>query len=218
MKKFFSTLLTILFFQTQLFSFPFSPFLFSPIQQNSCCQSSILPILKSSKLGAIIASETDNLILDTGKLIYSDIKDYDTQNSSNIGFTISAGQYDNDSSLRTGLPVDATGAKVTLKEHGKEKEQITKATIGKGTIIVGGNEQSSEDLKDLNREVTKSQQITKDQKTAALDADINVDIKLLTSLFDAAYNGDANKISVVKDYQKAKKEINEIKYTGKKYC
>ena len=154
MKKLLSILLTIIFFQTQVFAFsiPIVPQIFFP-----------------------------------------------------------AGQYDNDSSLRTGLPVDATGAKVTLKEQGKEKEQLTKATIGKGTIIVGGKEQTSEDLKDLNRDTTKTQELTKDQITAALDADLNVDIKLLTSLFDAAYNGDVNKISVVKDYKKAKKEINEIK-------
>ena len=129
MKKFLSTLLTIIFFQVQIFSFPLSiPFL---------CFLNTPPNIK----GAIIASETDNLILDTGKLIYSDIKDYDTQNSSNIGFTISAGQYDNDSTIRTGLPVDATGAKVTLKEQGKEKEQTTKATIGKETIIINNKEQ-----------------------------------------------------------------------------
>ena len=161
--------------------------------------------------GAIIASETDNLTLNTGKLVYSDIKDYDTQNSSSFGLSTSLGQYDNDSTIRTGLPVDATGAKVTLKEHGKEKEQTTKATIGKGTIIVNNKEQTEQDLSGLNRDTTKTQQITKDQITAALDADLNVDIKLLTSLFDAAYNGDSEKISVVKDYKKAKKEINEIK-------
>ena len=76
MKRFFSTLLTIIFFQTQIFAFS-------------------IPIVPQ--------------------------------------IFFSAGQYDNDSSLRTGLPADATGAKVTLKEQGKEKEQLTKATIGKGT-------------------------------------------------------------------------------------
>ena len=108
--------------------------MFSSIQQSCCrCQASNLPILKSSKLGAVIASESDNLTLDTGKLKYSEIKDYDTQNGSSLGLSASLGQYDNDSTIRTGLPVDATGAKVTLKEQGKEKEQLTKATIGKGT-------------------------------------------------------------------------------------
>ena len=130
MKKILSTLLTILFFQTQIFAFS-------------------IPIVPQ--------------------------------------IFFSAGKYDN-SSLRTGFPIDATGAKVTLKEQGKEKEQTTKATIGKGTIIVGGNEQSSEDLKDLNREVSNSQTLTKDQITAALDADINVDIRFITSLIDVAIN------------------------------
>ncbi len=87
----------------------------------------------------------------------------------------------------------------------------TKATIGNGKIIVGGQEQTEEDLQGLNRDVNNSQTITKDQITAALDAELNVDVKLLASLVDAVYNGDANKISVVKDYNKAKKSINEIK-------
>ncbi len=161
--------------------------------------------------GAVIASETDNLTLDTGKLKYSDIKDYDTQNSSNIGFTVSAGQYDNESILRTGNEHDTLTTKVTLKDQGQEKEQITKATIGNGKIIVGGQEQTEEDLQGLNRDVNNSQTITKDQITAALDAELNVDVKLLVSLVDAIYNGDPNKLSLVKDYNKAKKSINEIK-------
>ncbi len=118
-------------------------------------------------------------------------------------------QYDNDSILRTGI--DATGAKVILKDQGNEKEQLTKATIGNGKIIVGGQEQTEEDLQGLNRDVNNSQTITKDQITAALDAELNVDITFLVSLADAIYNGDPSKISVVKDYNKAKKSINEIK-------
>ena len=84
MKKFLSTLLTILFFQTQIFAF-------------------LIPVVPQ--------------------------------------ISFSAGQYDNDSTIRTGLSVDATGAKVTLKEQGKEKEQTTKATIGKETIIINNKEQ-----------------------------------------------------------------------------
>jgi len=87
----------------------------------------------------------------------------------------------------------------------------TKATIGKGKIIVGGQEQSSEALSDLNRDTTNSQTITKDQITADLNAELNVDVKLLASLVDAVYNGDANKISVVKDYNNTKNKIKEIK-------
>ena len=129
MKKLLSILLIIIFFQSQVFSFPLSiPFL---------CFSNTTPNVK----GALIASETDNLTLNTGKLVYSDIKDYDTQNGSSFGLSASLGQYDNDSTIRTGLSVDATGAKVTLKEQGKEKEQTTKATIGKETIIINNKEQ-----------------------------------------------------------------------------
>ncbi|WP_372519389.1 hypothetical protein [Candidatus Ruminimicrobiellum ovillum] len=87
----------------------------------------------------------------------------------------------------------------------------TKATIGNGKIIVGGQEQTEEDLQGLNRDVNNSQTITKDQITAALDAELNVDITFLVSLADAIYNGDPNKLSLVKDYNKAKKSINEIK-------
>ncbi len=87
----------------------------------------------------------------------------------------------------------------------------TKATIGNGKIIVGGQEQTEEDLQGLNRDVNNSQTITKDQITAALDAELNVDITFLASLADAIYNGDPSKISVVKDFNKAKEKINEIK-------
>ena len=57
---------------------------------------------------------------------------------------------------------------LTLKDTGHDREQITRATIGDGEIIVGGV--SNPELDGLNRDTSKAQEITKDMTTGALDA------------------------------------------------
>ncbi len=62
--------------------------------------------------------------------------------------------------------------------NGHEKEQTTYATIGNGSITVGGEEQT--DIAGLNRDITNAQEITKDIELGGLDASVTVDHRLLS--------------------------------------
>ncbi len=68
---------------------------------------------------------------------------------------------------------------ISLKHLGNDKEQITRATIGDGEIIVGGV--SNPELDGLNRDTTKAQEITKDITTGTLDATASIDNRVFTS-------------------------------------
>ncbi|MFT6332657.1 MAG: hypothetical protein ACJAW3_001001, partial [Lentimonas sp.] len=88
---------------------------------------------------------------------------------------------------------------LSAQSDGYEKEQLTKATIGEGAITTdstqtfdadgnfisatGGtlNDSDSEILKDLNRDVNNTQEITKDTITGALDFEVTIDHRLLSS-------------------------------------
>ena len=139
MKKLISTLLSIIFFQTQVFSFP--------IFSNS------FPFLYFSKTdikGAVIANaevgydsdgkiafrnDKGKLTINTKELEYSDIKDknINESNSFNVGLNIGAGT---DKQTATKYPRGSLNIGATA--NGQEKEQTTKATIGAGTIFVDG--------------------------------------------------------------------------------
>jgi hypothetical protein len=67
---------------------------------------------------------------------------------------------------------------VSMKDKGSETEQTTHATIGNGTIVVGGD--SNPELAGLNRNVNKSQEITKDMITGALDGSATIDNRVFT--------------------------------------
>ncbi len=68
---------------------------------------------------------------------------------------------------------------LTLKDTGHNREQITRATIGAGEIIVGGV--SNPELDGLNRDITKAQEITKDITSGALDTTASIDNRVFTS-------------------------------------
>lgn len=90
-----------------------------------------------------------NTTLDTGTLIYTNIKD--KEKGIDIGISGSASE-----NKKTG----STGKKTSVEgSYGAvDREQITNATIGNGTIIVGGEEKNL----DINRDESKGQEITKD--------------------------------------------------------
>ncbi|MGL4393125.1 MAG: hemagglutinin repeat-containing protein [Fusobacteriaceae bacterium] len=98
-------------------------------------------------VGAVLGGA--NTTIDTGSLTYSDLKDEDK--STTVSFGASTG--DNSSEDADKKKSSASG------EFGfKDKEQATRATIGNGTIIVGGKKTDS----GINRDESKSQEITKD--------------------------------------------------------
>lgn len=109
--------------------------------------------------GAIIATkdangnDANNVHLATGTLSTSDISDHDTSTSMNIGIgNISASQFQADSKGTTGATLEAGYAN-------SDKEQINRATIGGGTIALDQESLPTT----LNRDITKAQQITKDE-------------------------------------------------------
>ena len=148
-------------------------------------------------VGSLIASNSDNLNLETNTLTYSDIKDtYYTETKGN-GFNTTIGT-DPDKGKANIAPMGSTT--ITMKDTGEEKEQTTKATIGNGKITIANK--NIEDIKDaegnnlyadLNRDVTNSQEITKDLITGALDGSVTIDNRLLFGFIEQnVYERDEN--------------------------
>ena len=110
--------------------------------------------------GAIIATidaqgnDVNNVHLTTGTLSASDIADHDKSTSMNIALgNISASQFQADSQGTTGATLEAG--------YGySDKEQINRATVGGGTITLTNQEALPSNL---NRDITKAQEITKDE-------------------------------------------------------
>jgi filamentous hemagglutinin len=94
--------------------------------------------------GAVIASRADNLRLETGTLSYQDIRDHDKTTSKDL-------------SLGSGH-----GGKIAASYNNQDREQITRATIGAGTIIA--RDTPNRDLSDLNRDLAAAQEITRDHE------------------------------------------------------
>jgi len=121
--------------------------------------------------GAVIAAENDNLVLNTETLTYKDIQDSDTSEAFNTGVSVSAGFGDDDKgdndekndgeeAKEDDSPYSGTS---TTDYSSKDKEQINRATIGKGTIIIRSDPDAG--LEGLNRDLAKAQEITKDNET-----------------------------------------------------
>ncbi|AKL98232.1 hypothetical protein [Endomicrobium proavitum] len=132
---------------------------------------------KTTVTGAVINSESDNLTLTTKALEHSDIEDRNITESKGFGLSTSIGTSQSDKGKTNVAPNGSTT--LTLKNTGEEKEQTTKATIGNGTIIIGGVEQTENDLQGLNRNTETTQETTKDQITGALDASATIDNRAL---------------------------------------
>ena len=171
MKKILSILMSLLIFQSQAFSQPLGFSSFINVGN------------KTTLTGAVIGSDTNNLTLTTQDLEYNDLEDINTNKSTGFGLSTSIGFGKGESNATTDTQTSNLSPKGTttlsFKNTGNETEQTTKATIGEGTIIVGGVEQT--DLAGLNRDMTDSQTITKDMTTGALDASVTIDNRLLTS-------------------------------------
>jgi len=85
-----------------------------------------------------------NLEFSTNTLTTNDIKDHDTYESTTMGVGI--GTNDNKPSLNS----------FEYTNNTKDKEQINRATVGKGILT------TDSDTTNLNRDTSKTQQITKD--------------------------------------------------------
>ncbi len=123
--------------------------------------------------GAVIAADNGNLKLDTGTLGFSDIAGQDKEHGYylNVGGTYKAGSSESkgntvqDSSQAGKGKEGKTGWSVEGWNYEKEREQIVRATVGAGEIVVRKDAETGADsTAGLNRDVGKAYEITKDDE------------------------------------------------------
>ncbi|MDP4572233.1 hemagglutinin repeat-containing protein [Pseudomonas sp. LPH60] len=119
--------------------------------------------------GALIAADNGNLKLDTGTLGFSDIAGKDKEHGYylNVGGTYSAGGNTTQDSSQVGKGKEGeTGWSVSGWDYQKDREQIVRATVGAGEIVVRKDAETGADsTAGLNRDVNKAYEITKDEES-----------------------------------------------------
>ncbi|UCJ18865.1 hemagglutinin repeat-containing protein [Pseudomonas sp. MM211] len=116
--------------------------------------------------GAVIASESGNLKLETDTLGFRDIHGEDRERSYylNVGGSYGTGQQDKSQSGKG--EKGQTGWSVEGYEYEREREQIARATVGEGEIIVRRDAETGGDsTAGLNRDVGSAYEITKDEES-----------------------------------------------------
>ncbi|WP_341845537.1 hemagglutinin repeat-containing protein [Phytopseudomonas flavescens] len=120
--------------------------------------------------GALLASNTGNLKLDSGTLGFSDIAGHDKERSYYLNVGGSYGKNDakdtqQDKSQEGKGEKGKTGWSVEGYEYEKDRQQIVRATVGEGELIVRGDAQTGQDsTQGLNRDVSKAYEITRDDE------------------------------------------------------
>ncbi|MDP9525041.1 hemagglutinin repeat-containing protein [Pseudomonas protegens] len=119
--------------------------------------------------GALIAADNGNLKLDTGTLGFSDIAGKDKEHGYylNVGGTYSSGSGTTQGSSQVGKGKEGeTGWSVSGWDYQKDREQIVRATVGAGEIVVRKDAETGADsTAGLNRDVSKAYEITKDEES-----------------------------------------------------
>lgn len=132
-----------------------------------------------TNIGGVIANATKNADgsqTDHGKLNYSgelelkDIEDHNYNSSSGFNVSTSIGIPQKGTKEAANHPRGSTT--LGVNSSGQETEQLTKATMGQGTV--------SNTTADTNRDIINTQEITGDQTTGMLDGSVTVDHRLLT--------------------------------------
>ncbi|QXH49115.1 hemagglutinin repeat-containing protein [Pseudomonas fakonensis] len=108
--------------------------------------------------GALIAADNGNLKLDTGTLGYSDIAGKDKEH----GYYLNAGgSWSQGANGKT-----ETSGNLSGWEYEKDREQIVRATVGAGEIIVRDDAGTGKDsAAGLNRDLDKAYEITRDHES-----------------------------------------------------
>ncbi|WP_063545307.1 hemagglutinin repeat-containing protein [Pseudomonas putida] len=120
--------------------------------------------------GAVIAADNGNLKLDTGTLGFSDIAGKDKEHGYylNAGGTWSSGGggAQQDASQVGKGDQGSNGWSVSGWKYDKDREQIVRATVGQGDIVVRGDAGSEKDsTAGLNRDLDKAYEITRDRES-----------------------------------------------------
>lgn len=115
--------------------------------------------------GAVLASQTGNLKLDTDTLGFRDIKGEDKERSYYLNAGGSYGSGQQDQSQQGKGEAGVNGWSVSGYEYEKEREQIVRATVGAGEIVVRSDAETGQDsTAGLNRDTSKAYEITKDKE------------------------------------------------------
>lgn len=136
--------------------------------------------------GSVIANtdltgkDKGNLDIKAGSLEANDIHNYNNSSESGFGFGISTGP--DNSGENDGRPGGSVTVHVTNK--GSVNESTTHATIGKGNIEVA----DESDISGINRDINKTETVTKDEITGALDATVTLDTRIITGSFSEWWN------------------------------
>ncbi|MCV4344086.1 hemagglutinin repeat-containing protein [Pseudomonas capsici] len=119
--------------------------------------------------GALIASDSGNLKLDTGTLGFSDIVGKDKEHGYylNVGGTYNpSGSTAQDPSQEGKGEKSKNGWSVEGWNYEKDREQIVRATVGAGEVVVRNDAETGNDsTAGLNRDVNKAYEITKDEES-----------------------------------------------------
>jgi len=118
--------------------------------------------------GALIASDSGDLKLDTDTLGFSDIAGHDKEHSYylNVGGSYSSGGGTQQDASQVGKGKEGeSGWSVEGYKYERDRQQIVRATVGEGEIVVRNDEQTGNDsTAGLNRDAEKAYEITKDKE------------------------------------------------------
>ncbi|WP_164341921.1 hemagglutinin repeat-containing protein [Pseudomonas viridiflava] len=117
--------------------------------------------------GALIASDSGNLKLDTGTLGYSDIAGKDKEHGYylNVGGSYGGGSSTTQDPSQTGKGESGkSGWSVEGWNYNKDREQIVRGTVGAGEVVVRSDTLGKDSVAGLNRDVDKAYEITRDEE------------------------------------------------------
>jgi len=159
--------------------------------QTSLTGSSVKITAKDTTLtGAVIAAEDANG-QDNGQLNFTT----DTLTASNLADT------DTSKTQGASLGLSKNSTNIGGNYSGYDKAQTTKATIGNGVVTAGGQSLASQtDLSNVNREVSNSQEVTKDLELGGLDANVTIDNRIFT---------EEGRKSIANDFEQSKELIGD---------
>ena len=153
-----------------------------------------------TNIGGVIANATknsDGTLTDHGKLNYSgelELKDIEDHNyNSSSGFNISGNVGIPQGGTKKASTAPKGSTTIGLNSSGQETEQLTKATMGQGTV------KNTTDT--TNRDINNAQEITRDQTTGMLDGSVTVDHRLLT---------DDGRKEIIQDHEDVANQIKDI--------
>ncbi|RMV42213.1 Adhesin/hemagglutinin, HecA protein [Pseudomonas syringae pv. helianthi] len=117
--------------------------------------------------GALIASDSGNLKLDTNTLGYSDIAGKDKEHGYylNVGGSYGTGSSTTQDPSQVGKGGNQkNGWSVEGWNYNKDREQIVRGTVGAGDVVVRSDTGGKDSTAGLNRDVDKAYEITRDDE------------------------------------------------------